>query len=201
LLTPIPPAFPITNNMAPTQWSRDGRFIVYSETASSGKPDLWVLPVGSGDGKPFEFLKTEFEELHGQLSPDSRWMAYASDETGRREVYVRPFPSGEGVWRISVNGGDQPRWRGDGKELFYIGANGKMMAASVRAVPGSKPSLELATPVALFDSHIIKSPGTNGVFQYDVTTDGKQFLVVTNNLAATTPPLTVVVNWSAGLKK
>ena len=76
-----------------------------------------------------------------------------------------------------------------------------MMAASVRAVRGSKPSLELATPVALFDSHIIKSPGTNGVFQYDVTKDGKQFLVVATNVAAATPPLTVVVNWRAGLKK
>ena len=128
-------------------------------------------------------------------------MAYASDETGRREVYVRPFPSGEGVWRISVNGGDQPRWRCDGKELFYVAADGKMMAASVRAGPGSKPSLELATPVALFDSHILKGPGTNGVSQYDVTTDGNRFLVVAVNVAASSPPVTVVVNWSGGLKK
>jgi Tol biopolymer transport system component len=201
LLTPIPVVFPITSNRAPYQWSKDGRFIVYSEAASNGKLDLWVLPVGPGDRKPFAFLKSGFEELHGQLSPDSRWMAYASDETGRREVYVRPFPSGDGWWRISSDGGDQPRWRSDGKELFYVAADGKMMAASVRAVPGVKPSLEPAKPVALFDSHIIKSPGTSGVFQYDVTTDGKQFLVVTNNVAATTPPLTVVVNWSVGLKK
>jgi Tol biopolymer transport system component len=146
LLTPIPPAFPITSNLAPFQWSKDGRFNVYSQAASNGKPDLWVLPIAAGDRKPFAFLKTEFEELHGQLSQDSRWMAYASDETGRRQVYVRPFPSGEGVWRISVSGGDQPRWRGDGKELFYVAADGKIMAVSVRAVPGSKPSLELATP-------------------------------------------------------
>ena len=128
-------------------------------------------------------------------------MAYASDETGRREVYVRPFPSGEGVWRISVAGGDQPRWRGDGKELFYVAADGKMMAASVRAVPGPKPALELATPVALFASHIIKSPATSGVFQYDVTADGKRFLVVANNVAASSRPLIVVVNWTAGSKK
>ena len=201
LLPAIPPAFPITNHRAPFQWSKDGRFIVYSEAASNNKPDVWVLPLGSGDQKPFAFLKTEFEEVHGQLSPDSRWMAYTSDETGRREIYVRPFPSGDGASRISINGGDQPRWRGDGKELFYVAADGKMMAASVRAVPGSKPSLELSTPVALFESHIMNSPGTRGVFQYDVTADGKRFLVVTNNVAATTPPLTVAVNWSAGLKK
>jgi Tol biopolymer transport system component len=201
LLPPIPAAYPITSNRAPSQWSKDGRFIVYAEAASNGKLDLWVLPVGPGDRKPFTFLKTEFEELHGQLSPDSHWMAYASDETGRREVYVRRFPSGEGVWRISVAGGDQPRWRGDGKELFYVAADGKMMAASVRAVPDSKPFLELATPVALFDSHILKSPGTSGVFQYDVTADGKRFLVVANNVAASSPPLIAVVNWAEGSKK
>jgi Tol biopolymer transport system component len=195
LLTGIPAAFPILANMAPSQWSRDGRFIVYAEAASNGKLDLWVLPT-SGDRKPFAFLKTEFEELHGQLSADSRWMAYASDETGRREVYVRPFPSGEGVWRISGNGGDQPRWGGDGKELFYVGADRKMMLVSVRDSPGVKPNLGPATPVALFDSQIMNSPGIGGVFQYDVTTDGKQFLVVTDNVAATTQPLTVVVNWS-----
>jgi len=97
LLTGISAASPITAHMAPSQWSRDGRFLVYAEAASNGKLDLWVLPVASGDRKPFAFLKTEFEELHGQLSPNGQWMAYASDETGRREVYVRPFPFGEGV--------------------------------------------------------------------------------------------------------
>ena len=107
----------------------------------------------------------------------------------------------EGVWLISSNGGDQPRWRGDGNELFYVAADSKMMAASVRAVPGSKPSLELATPVALFDSHIIKSPGTSGVLQYDVTADGKRFLVIANNVAASSPTLIVVVNWASGPKK
>jgi Tol biopolymer transport system component/predicted Ser/Thr protein kinase len=201
LLTPIPVVFPITSNRAPSQWSRDGRFIVYSEAAANGKLGLWVLPVESGDRKPFAFLKTGFEELHGQLSPDSRWMAYASDETGRREVYVRPFQSGERGWRISISGGDQPRWRGDGKELFYVAVDGKMMAASMRAVPGSKPSLELSTPVALFESHIMNGPGTRGVFQYDVTADGKRFLVVTNIVAASSPPLTVVVNWAVGSRK
>jgi Tol biopolymer transport system component len=174
---------------------------VYSEASSNGKKDLWVLPVGSGDQKPIPFLKTEFEELHGQLSPDSAWMAYASDETGPREVYVRPFPSGEGVSRISTAGGDQPRWRGDGKELFYAGADGRMMAVPVRAVTAPKPSFEPGTPVPLFESHILATPTTNGVFQYDVSADGKRFLVVTDNADAATPPFTVVVNWNAGRKK
>jgi hypothetical protein len=201
LLQATTAAGPVTRNRGPDQWSRDGRFIVYSESGSNGKQDLWVLPVGSGDRKPIPFLKTDFDELHGQLSPDSAWMAYASDETGRREVYVRSFPSGEGIQRISIAGGDQPRWRRDGRELFYAAADGKMMAVPIKAVTGPKPSLESGVPVPLFESHIIATPQTNGVFQYDVTPDGKRFLVVTNNVAAVALPLTVVVNWTAGLNK
>ena len=193
-------AFTFTSTLGPDQWSRDGRFIVYSQLASSGKRDLWVLPVGTSDRKSTAFLKTNFDVILGQLSPDSRWMAYTSDETGQREVYVRTFPSGEGVWPISTGGGNQPRWRGDGKELFYAGADGMMMAVPIRTVTGPKPSLEPGAPVPLFESHIIATPQTGGVFQYDVTADGKRFLVVTN-FAGATPPLTVVVNWHAGLKK
>src|SRR5262249_42217994 len=157
----------VTANRGPDQWSRDGRFIVYSETSANGKRDLWVIQVGSGNRKPVPFLHTQFDELHGQLSPDSAWMAYASDETGQREVYVRPFPSGDDVWRISTSRGDQPRWRGDGKELFYVGADGRMMAVPIRAVTGPKPSFEAGTPMALFDSQIIATRQTSGVFQYD----------------------------------
>ena len=113
---------------------------------------------------------------------------------------MRAFPSGEDVWPISTAGGDQPRWRADGKELFYAGADGMMMAVPIRAVTAPKPSLEPGAPVPLFESHIIATPQTGGVFQYDVTADGKRFLVVTN-FAGATPPLTVVVNWDAGLKK
>jgi len=200
LLPGIPAASLVTTNLAPCQWSRDGRFIVYSEAASNGKQNLWVLPAASRDQKPFAVLKTQFDDLHGQLSPRSRWMAYASDETGRREVYVRQFPSGEGLWRVSSGGGDQPRWRGDGKVLFYVASDGKMMAVSVRAAPGVDPSLEPATPVALFDSHMMNGPGIGGVFQYDVTRDGTRFLVVTDRAATTTQPLTVVVNWTRELQ-
>jgi Tol biopolymer transport system component len=194
-------ALAVTSGRTADQWSRDGRFLVYSEVASNGKQDLWVLPLASADRKPIPFLKTDFDEVHGQLSPDSAWMAYASDETGQREVYVRPFPSGEGVWRISTVSGDQPRWRRDGKELFYAGADGRMMAVPIKAVADPKPSFELGAPVPLFESHIIDFPTTKGAFQYDVTGDGKRFLVVTKNIAAAVSPLTVVVNWNAGLKK
>ena len=189
----------------PDQWSRDGRFIVYSERDPKTNWDLWVLPVGqgaAGDRKPIPFLQTAFNELKAQLSPDSRWMAYTSDVSGpgQREVYVRPFPAAEGEWRISTAGGEQPRWRGDGKELFFVGADGKMNAVTVKAAAGPRPSFEAGAPVPLFETHIGEGSG-NVAFQYDVTADGKRFVVATNTAAAVTPPLTVVVNWTAGFRK
>ena len=186
----------------PDQWSRDGRFIVYSENDPKTKQDLWVLPAGEGvprDRQPIPFLQTEFNELKGQLSPDSHWMAYTTDESGQREVYVRPFPASDGKWRISTAGGEQPRWRGDGKELFFVGADGTMTAVAVKAATGPTSSFEAGTPVPLFETHIGEGSG-NVAFQYDVTADGKRFAVATCP-PATAPSLTVVVNWNAGLKK
>jgi eukaryotic-like serine/threonine-protein kinase len=191
------------NFKEPYQWSRDGRFIVYSENDPKTKADIWVLPVDQGaDRKPVPFLKTEFNEFHGHLSPDSRWMAYTSNESGQPEVYVRPFPASEGIWRISNAGGARPCWRGDGSELFFVGADGKMTAVAVKAVTQPKPSFEAGAPVPLFDAHMGAIAGPEAHYQYyDVTADGKRFLVNTNNLAVSTPPLTVVVNWQAALKK
>jgi hypothetical protein len=194
------------NSKRPSQWSRDGRFIVYQENDPKTKWDIWVLPIDTGaERKPAPFLHSEFNELHGQLSPDSQWMAYTSDKTGQREVYVVAFPSGEGETKISIAGGEQPRWRGNGKELFFVGRDGKMMAVAVKAVAGVKPSFEPETPQPLFD---VRLPvmGRSSVFEYDVTADGKRFLL-TNEVGFATgrstsvPPLTAVVNWDAGLKK
>lgn len=133
-------------------------------------------------------------------------MAFNSDRSGRREVYVRPFPRGEGEYPISIAGGDMPRWRGDGKELFCEGLDGKMMAvpvkASAPAVTGAaKPTFEAGAPVALFDAHMVNAGASNS-FEYDVTADGKRFLLNTaGRTGASAPPLTVVTNWQAGLKK
>jgi len=188
----------------PYQWSRDGRFIVYTELDPKTKYDLWVLPTGgaAADRKPIPFLRTEFNELFGQLSPDSHWMAFTSDRSGRREVYVRPFPPGDGEWTISITGGEQPRWRGDGKELFFEAADGKMMAVPVKTATGIRPSFEAGTPVALFDAHMVHNAGNNQI-QYDVAADGKRFLIDTTGGSgvAATPPLTVVTNWNAVAKK
>jgi Tol biopolymer transport system component len=179
------------------QWSRDGRFIVYGE--GGPRNHMWVLPLGdSGQPKPMmQFPHTEFNEVHGQLSPDNRWMAYASDVSGQREVYTRTFPGADQELRISVAGGEQPRWRGDGKELFYGAADRRIYAVEVKASAGQNPSLEASAPVLLFDPHF--TGGIINYFNYDVTADGKRFLAAaiptTGSAATTSPPLTVVVNW------
>jgi len=178
------------------QWSRDGRFIVYGEGGSRNQ--VWVLPMGdSGQPKPMQFSHTEFNEVHGQLSPDNRWMAYASDVSGQREVYARSFPAADHELRISTAGGEQPRWRGDGKELFYIAADRKIYAVELKASAGQNPTLEASAPVLLFDPHF--TGGATNYFNYDVTADGKRFLAAaiptTDSAPTTSPPVTVVVNW------
>jgi len=129
--------------------------------------------------------------------------AYTSDESGQREVYVLPFPSGEFQRQISIAGGDQPRWRGDGKELFFVGADSKMMAVTVKALAGPKPSFEPDSPQPLFDAHLAGF-GFTVVFEYDVTSDGKRFLLDTADIGgslSSAASLNVVMNWDAGLKK
>jgi Tol biopolymer transport system component len=185
------------------QWSRDGRFIVYYQAESKTKVDLWVLPMDgvAGDRKPIPFLQTEANDLFGQLSPDSHWMAFTSDRSGRREVYVRPFPPGEGEWPISIAGGEAPRWRADGKEMYFEAADGKMMSVAIKAVPGPKAVFEAGAPVAMFDAHMARSTAGQA-YAYDVTADGKRFLINTvDGGAGSAPPLTVVTNWTAALKK
>ena len=188
------------------QWSLDGRFIVYTEQDPKTRLDLWYLPVGEDgkpSGKPMPFLHSGFNELYGQLSPDSRWMAYTSDVSGQREVYVQPFPAADNEMRISTAGGEQPRWSHNGKELFYLAADGKLTAVAVTASAGPKPSLKAGNPVALFDAHIAT---TNYAFNYDVTGDGKRFLIASMGTGApsagsSTPPLTVRVNWNTTSKR
>src|SRR5262249_32518692 len=113
----------------PTDWSRDGRFIIYSQTRPKTKWDVWFLPApGSGEEKPFPVVQTEANETAGTLSPDGRWLAYASDVSGQFEIYVQSFPEGAGKRQVSTGGGNGPRWRQDGSELFYYAADGKLMA-------------------------------------------------------------------------
>jgi hypothetical protein len=127
-------------------------------------------------------------------------MAYTSDESGRREVYVRSFPAGEDKKRISIAGGEQPRWRGDGKELFFVGADGKMMAVAVQTTTGANQAFDPGTPAPLFGTHLARSFAAV-LFEYDVTLDGNRFLLDAVVGQASATPLNVVVNWDAGLRK
>jgi eukaryotic-like serine/threonine-protein kinase len=180
----------------PTDWSRDGRFIIYRQIDPKTKSDVWCLnsPV-SGEAKPFHLVRTEAQEFAGTLSPDGRWLAYASDVSGRNEVYVQSFPEGGGKRQVSNGGGSGPRWRRDGRELFYYAGDGKLMVTPVR----SGANIELGAPVPLFEFRA----GTNDVTfaPYAVTVDGQRFLL--NQVVDTEPnaPLTVVVNWTADLRR
>jgi len=177
-----------------TDWSLDGRYIVYWDTLPTTKLDLAVLPL-FGNRSPQPFAQTEFNEKQGRLSPDGRWMAYASDETGRYEVYVQPFPAGGGKWQISIGGGEQPSWRRDGKELFYVGEGQKLIVVGVDA---SASTFQRSSPRELFQMHSPVDIWTRN--QYAVTSDGQRFLVNTSVDTSSSSPITVVINWSAGLK-
>jgi eukaryotic-like serine/threonine-protein kinase len=184
------------NRKVPYDWSADGRFILYVEQDPKTGPDLWVLPL-SGEQKPVPFLRTDFFEQLGQFSPDGRWIAYASNESGRWEVYVRSFPDHGGKWPVSTNGGVQPKWRRDGKELFYMSADRKLMAVNVKA---NGTTFEADVPKALFDLRVLGGlPGPRN--WYAVSKDGQRFLVSTNLEDATAQPTTVVLNWTAELKR
>src|SRR5262245_58856412 len=180
----------------PTDWSRDGRFIIYREDDPKTKSDLWFLPVtGSSEAKPFPVVQTEANEISGALSPDERWLAYASDESGQYEVYVQSYPAGGGKRQVSTGGGNHPRWRRDGRELFYYARDGKLMAAPVR----SGESFDVGAAVSLFE---FRSGTVQALYApYAVTGDGQRFLI--NAVVEKEPnaPLTVVVNWAAGAPK
>jgi Tol biopolymer transport system component len=188
---------------ATTSWSSDGRFIVYDSDDPKTGTDLWVLPL-LGDRKPTPFLRTEFNEGQGRLSPDGRWMAYVSDETGRNEVYVQPFPASGAKWQISASGGLQPRWRRDGKELFYLDLSGPfVMAVEVRAAASA---FDVGAPAALFrmrpGSPTFPGPSASTSTQpYAVSADGRRFLILSPVAETASDPITVVLNWDAALKK
>jgi len=190
-----------SENKYPTSWSRDGRFLLYTAShPKTTKGDLWVLPL-EGDKKPFPFLRTEFNSGDGQFSPDGHWVAYVSDESGRNEIYVRTFsPDAAGAasgtggkWLISAAGGNGPRWRGDGKELYYLAPDG-LMAVEIAA----NPVFQAGVPKILFQA---PAQGIVTSYQWSVTPDGKRFLFVAAAAQSKKADFTVVLNWQAGLKK
>lgn len=187
-------------------WSADGRFLLYSILDLKGDVDLWIVPM-AGDRTPSVFLKTPFREGYGAFSPDARWVAYQSNESGRPEIYVRPFvpPGAAGTaaaatgsqWQVSTAGGITPAWRPDGKELYYLNPAGAMMAAPI-AVSGA--TLEPGAPVVLFPTRIFGG-GVDGQQgrQYDVAPDGR--FLINMELGSAAAPITLIQNWNPAVKK
>jgi serine/threonine protein kinase len=185
-----------SNDSWPQDFSKDGKYLLYygSEDYSSNAGDLWALPLTGDDRKPIAIATTPFAEMAGAFSPDGRWIAYQTNESGRFEVVVQPFPTPTSKWQVSTNGGIFPQWRPDGKELYFISPDNKMMVASVSA---SGSAFSAGIPEALFPVQI----GRNGsIKQYAVSRDGR-FLINQPGEGLNPAPITVVVNWTALLNK
>jgi len=178
-------------------WSRDGKFIVFEEDSGRTNRDVWLLPV-EGDHKPVPYLQSPFNEQRGQFSPDGRWMAYVSNESGRNEVYVQPIPASGAKRQISTAGGEFPRWRRDGKELFYLAVDRKLMAVPVSIGGAASGSFEIGPAQPLFE---IPTGALAGSLQ--PAADGQRFLAIVpaGGEAAAATPITVITNWQAGLQK
>ena len=184
--TPIGPGF-----QSPSDWSLDGRFILYTEASNARvEPNVWVLTVDNTDTKPYPLFQSPFRNSDARFSPDGHWVAFVSGETGRNEVYVTRFDRPAEKARISTGGGRSPSWRRDGKELFFFAADGSMMAVAVKA----GDTFESGTPASLFRNDSIM----NNFF--DVTADGQRFIVSSSAGQTQAAPFAVVTNWSADLK-
>jgi Tol biopolymer transport system component len=184
-------------NSQPTDWSADGRYIVYASQHPTNGWDLMLLPATTTDGerRPMPLVQTPFNEHLGRVSPDGRWLAYMSNESGSNEIYVQTFPPGGGKWRISTSGGMEPVWRGDGRELFYMGLDGSLMAVNVTGGAGFQTS----APAALF------KPGVSRGFLYEptyaVSHDGRRFLINTFTEEPKTLPTKILFNWRASISR
>jgi Tol biopolymer transport system component len=193
---------------ATKSWSADGRYVLFTMIEPKGLSDLWVLPL-FGDRKPFPFTQTPFAELFGDISPDGQWVAYHSTESGRSEVYVRPFPSGPGKWPVSTDGGVYPRWRRDSKELFYVNNVNPFGGSPLMAVPiqTGESTFRAGIPKALFDTQLSAGLRHQGgpANAFAVAPDGQRFLMLRPAAGSASEPapstMTVVLNWPALLKK
>jgi Tol biopolymer transport system component len=171
-------------------WSPDGRYLAYGR-AVPGKPgwDIWVVPL-VGDRRPVPVIEGPSNKENPSFSPDGKWLAYDSDESGSWEVYVVPFPRAQGRWQVSSGGGTQPRWSGDGKELFFVAPTNRLVTA---AIEENGASLKVGSPQALFQASFAPSAFRN----YDLTRDGQKFVLVTQPAETGAHAITLVVNWPA----
>jgi Tol biopolymer transport system component len=188
------------NNRFALDWSRDGRWILYSETAPGTQGDLWVFPATpegkpAPDAAPKPYLRTPANERAGRFSPEDapRWVAYASNETGRWEVYIQAFPEPRGATQISTGGGQYPQWGAGGRELFYVSLDNKLMAVNLKM---GVDTVDPSTPRELFPLPAVDT----GYSPYDTTSNGQRFLMRAEPERGASQPLTVIVNWPALLK-
>jgi eukaryotic-like serine/threonine-protein kinase len=180
------------NHQIPNDWTARGDLLLYYEQDPKTKYDLWVLPM-TGERKPVVFLKTEFNERFGAFSPDGKWITYTSDESGRYEVYVQPYPATGAKWQVSRDGGGRPSWRRDGREIYWRNEDGTLMAAEV----STGQTFEPGNATALFETGV-----TSPIERFAVTGDGKRFLVpVPVEETEGARPVTVVWNWLAGARR
>jgi len=184
-----------------TDWSRDGRYVLFQRPGEKTGQDLWVAPQfpdGKGDAKPYPYLQTQFAEMEGRFSPDGKWVAYTSDETGVSEIYVQSFPISGAKFPISTGGGAEPQWSKDFTELFYLSADRTLMTVPITrsAAEPFKPGL----PKPLFRVPEVLVSGITAR-SYAVSNNGKRFLISNGDGTGNSPPLTVVLNWRAGVKK
>ncbi|MEE8218631.1 MAG: hypothetical protein V3S03_06660, partial [Vicinamibacteria bacterium] len=177
---------------SPSSWSPDGTHLLYYHLDSKTSWDIYVLPLVD-DRTPRPFIKTPFVELRSRFSPDGRWVAYQSNESGRFEIYVQAFPGPGGKWQISTAGGQEPQWGPDGTELFYLSPDRNLVRVEVQT--GER--FEAGIPEAMFPVSL-RSLTTNN--RYLVAPDGERFLMLNSLVEDTTPPTTVVVNWTAELE-
>jgi len=176
-----------------TEWSSDGKNVLLEQGTPNTLQDIWVLPL-DGSGSAHALLNSQFSEYHPRFSPDGRWFAYVSNESGRAEVYVQTFPLSGGKWQVSTAGGAQPHWRRDGKELYFIAPDRKLMAVDVKL----GQTFEMGTPKPLFQTQVSSFGSPN---RYDVSADGQKFLVNSTVQDTSHAPLVVILNWAPGIKK
>ncbi len=195
-----------TGRQRPKGWSADGKFLLFNQAGvNQSSYNLWVVPADPGrpeaDRKPTQYFASPYNITQGQFSPIAQgpqWIAYTSNESGQSQIYVQSFPAGDGKFQVSINGGVQPRWSRDGKELYYLSLDRKLMAVPVKIAP----DFEYGAPKELFQTYTLGAGGFVYVFRYDVAADGR-FLVLNgvDEGSNESPPFTVVLNWSEASKK
>jgi hypothetical protein len=186
----------LRGDIFPNSWTPDNKQILCTISHDVGQnlgpgSELVLLPASGGD--PIPFLVTKAAETNGQISPDGKWVAYASNESGEWEIYVTTFPNAAGKWQVSRGGGTEPRWRGDGREIFYIGPKGMLTAVQV----GGEGTFSAGTPTPMFQFHGRSPISSTDIFSYDVSKDGSRFLVNRYLRPEHVEPLAIVLHATA----